>query len=187
MIPAIWAAKFLPYKWLAIGLLLAAVAAWGGLGWYGKATAQRALATYQLAASRVLAEKLAENQRLADAQARKANEIAEAYQKGKADVAKAFQPALADLQILRQLYAGGARPVDADRLRQHPEADPGAVPGPADPPGRTHAVACTDRPGAIIESAHRLSQDLEACALDLERLRGLQQWVRDVQQAKPAQ
>lgn len=179
------AARFLPYKWLAIGLLLAAVAAWGGLGWYGKRAAQLDLAEYQLAASRVITQRLTENQALAAAQARKADEIATAYQKGKTDVAKSFQPAMADLQFLRQLYAAGGAAADPDRLRQRPAADPGAVPGPADPAGGTHAVACTDRPGAIIESAHRIAQDLEACALDLARLRGLQQWVREVQQARP--
>jgi hypothetical protein len=186
MIPAIWAAKLMPYKWLAIGLLLAAVTAWGGLGWYGKASAQRELAAYQLAASNVIVARLVENQRLADAQARKANEIAAAYLKGKQDVQKAFQPALADLEILRQLYAGGARPVAANpgRVLDGPEADPGAVPGPADPAGRTHAVACTDRPATLIESTHRVAQDLEACALDLARLKGLQQWVREVCQAR---
>lgn len=165
-------------------VLLAAVAAWGGLGWYGKRAAQLELAEYQLAAVRVIEQRLTENQALADAQARKANEIAEAYLKGKADVQKAFQPALADLEILRQLYAGGARPAEPDRLRQHPEADPGAVPGPADSSGGTHATACTDRPAALVAAAHRVAQDLEACALDLARLKGLQQWVRDVQQAR---
>lgn len=168
-------------------VLLAAVAAWGGLGWYGKRAAQLELAEYQLAASRVITERLVENQALAAAQARKADEIATAYQKGKTDVQKAFQPALADLEILRQLYAGGARPAAADpgRVLDGPEAHPGAVPGPADPAGGTHAVACTDRPAALIDAAHRIAQDLEACALDLARLRGLQQWVRDVQQQRP--
>ena len=32
-LPVAW---FVPYKWLAIGIALLAVAAWGGIGWYGK-------------------------------------------------------------------------------------------------------------------------------------------------------
>lgn len=180
MIPALWAARFVPYKWLAVGLVMLAITAWGGIGWYGKRSAELALERERLAAARAVADQLAANQRLSEAQARRSAEIAAAYLKGKTDVTHAFQPALADLQLLRGLFAGGA-----GRVPVEPAPDGGgAMPGPADPAGGTHAVACTDRPGDLVAAAHRVAQDLAACAADLERLRGLQDWVREVQQGR---
>lgn len=179
MIP-LFAAKFLPYKWIAIAVLLAITAAWGGIGWYGKATAERALAAERLGQARAVAGQLAENLRLREAQDRAAAEITAAYLKGKTDVAKAFQPALADLQLLRTLFAGGA----TAGVRQPAQDGAGAVPGPADPAGRTDAIACTDRPGELIAAAHRVAEDLESCAGDLARLTALQQWVREVGSAR---
>ena len=175
MIPVALAARFLPYKWIALAALLAIMAAWGGLGWYGKSAAQKELADYQRDAARALAVQLAENQRLSEQQARDSAATSAAYQKGKRDVAQAFQPALADLQMLRSLYAGGA----TAGLRR-PSTDPDAVPGPADPAGGPDATACTDRPAEIIAAAHRVAEDLESCAGYLTQLTSLQQWVRDV-------
>ncbi len=180
MIPALWAARFLPYKWIVVGLVMLAITAWGGIGWYGKRMAELDLERERLAVARAVADQLAANQRLSDAQAAKAAEIARAYHKGKTDVANAFQPALADLQLLRGLFAGGAR-----RVPVEPAPDGGStVPGPADPAGRTHAVACTDRPGDLIAAAHRVAEDLATCAGDLARLTALQQWQREVGQAR---
>ena len=176
MIPAVWLARFLPYKWIAVAVLLAITAAWGGIGWHGKATAERLIERERLAAARAAADQLAANQRLSEAQARKSAEISAAYLKGKTDVAKSFQPALADLQMLRTWWDA-----HAGRLRVEPADDSRPVPGPAGPPGGADAIACTDRPGDIVESAHRVAQDLEACAIDLARLKALQEWVRAAQ------
>lgn len=186
MIPAVWAAKFLPYKWIAIAVVLAITAAWGGIGWYGKATAERTLAAERLEQARVVADQLAANQHFSEAQARRAADISEAYQKGKRDVATAFQPAMADLQMLRTLFAGGAGRVEPGGLREPGPDGSGPVPGPADPTGGTHATACTDRPGDLIAAAHRVAQDLESCAVVVAQLTSLQRWVLEVGQAKAA-
>lgn len=176
MIPLI-AARILPYKWLAIGIALLAVAAWGGIGWYGKRAVELEYSDYRLAQARAVTVQLAENQRLRDVQDRRSAEIAAAYRKGKVDVAKSFQPALADLQMLRALFDGGA----SGRVPDRPLDDDRPVPGPADPPDGAHAVACTDRPAEIVGAAHRVAQDLEACAGYLAQLTALQRWIREIQ------
>ena len=164
-----------PWLWIAAAALLASLVAWGGLGWYGKATAERELADYQLAAARVITARLEENQRLSDAQAKRSAEISDAYQKGKHDTAKAFQPALAALQALRARL-GATDP----GLRNPAPPDPGAVPLPADPALRPDATACTDQPGRIIAATDRVVADLAACANEKRQLISLQSWVTDV-------
>ncbi len=82
----------LAYKWIAIALAMLAIIAWGGVGWSGKRAAQLEFADYKLAQARVVADQLAENQRLSDAQSRRGTEISEAYQKGKIDVAASMRP-----------------------------------------------------------------------------------------------
>jgi hypothetical protein len=162
------------YKWLALAFALLALLAWGGLGWYGKRAVELEFAGYKLAQARVVADQLAENQRLSDAQAKAGAAISDAYQKGKADVAKAYQPVLADLQFLRlRLAAAGG-------LREHPATDPGPVPGPPDPAGGPDATACTGDPGRILDAADRVVADLAACEDTRRQLISLQAWVREV-------
>lgn len=168
-----------PVFFYALAGVLVAMAAWGGLGWYGKAAAERHLAEYQLAAARVLSDQLAENQRLSDQRALRGAEVSAAYQKGKTDVVAAFQPALADLQRLRALYP------DADRLLEPAAPGSGPVPAAAGPAGRPDAAACTGQPGRIIDAADRVVEDLAACGQTQRQLTGLQRWVAEVCAARP--
>lgn len=177
MIPAPAAAKLLPWRWIALGTALLALLAWGGIGWYGKSQAEFALEQERRMAAEVVSARLVENAAIDLQRQQDAARISDAYQKGKQDVAKAFRPALDDLSVLRSLYCPGG----VCRPATH---DPGAVPGPADPAGGPHAAACTDRPGDLIAAAHRVAEDLEACAGYLAQLTALQRWVREVQQAR---
>jgi len=170
----------LAYKWIAIALAMLAIIAWGGVGWSGKRAAQLEFADYKLAQARVVADQLAENQRLSDAQSRRGAEISEAYQKGKIDVAKAFQPARAELRLLRARYSGGA----AGGMQQPADDGAGAMPSPTDPARRPHAVACTDRPGDLIDAARGVAAEIEGCAGKIRQLAALQAWVRGLA-AKP--
>ncbi len=163
----------------ALAALLASLIAWGGIGWYGKALAERDLAVYQLAAARVITDRLVENQRLSDAAARRGAGISDAYQKGKADAAKAHQNAQGQLARLRATLDAPAL-----GLRHSAEPDPRPVPPGADPTRRPDATACTDHPRAILDAAHRVAQDLETCDTEKRQLASLQQWVRDVCQAR---
>lgn len=142
---------FLPYKWLAIGLLLALVTAWGGLGWYGKAKSEREFAEYQLAASNVIAERLVANSKL-EAHARTLSQEADAkYLKGKLDADREFQPIRDDLAFLR--HAWGMRNKN----------DNESVPSESNSSLVNTPRACTDEPRRIIEAASRVVKDLETC------------------------
>lgn len=169
-----------PWLWVAIAAVLAGMAAWGGIGWYGKASAERAFADYQLAAARVITARLEENQRLSDQQARRSAEISDAFQKGKRDAQTQFKPIQEELARLRSQFpaAGGVRDPAAP--------DPSPVPGPAGATGGPDATACTDQPGTIVAAADRVVEDLAACDAERRQLISLQAWVREVCQATRA-
>jgi len=162
-------AKFAPYKWLAIGLLFAAVTAWGGLGWYGKAGAEREFAEYQLAASNVIAERLVANSKL-EAQARTLSQEADAqYLKGKKDADREFKPIRDDLAFLRHAWG----------MRNQNDSSP--VPGESNSASLSNPRACTDEPRRIIEAASRVVEDLKTCrdvASQLEACRAYAVGVR---------
>lgn len=132
-------------------VLLALVTAWGGLGWYGKAVAEREYAEYQLSAAQVITERLVENTEI-EAAARALSAEADAkYLKGKLDADREFQPIRDDLAFLRHAWG----------MRNQNDNDP--VPSESNPSLVNTPRACTDEPRRIIEAATRVLEDLKTC------------------------
>lgn len=160
-------------------LAIAAIAAWGGIGWYGKQTAENDLLAQQLAAARVISAQLEENQRLSDQRNKRGAEISDAFQKGRRDAEEDFKPVKAEVAQLHDLFPAPGL------VRPAAQPDGSTVPGTAYRAGGPDATACTDQPGRIVDAADRVVEDLAVCADTARQLTSLQTWVRDVCQAKP--
>ncbi len=158
---------------IAAAVVLALVSVWGGLGWWGKAAAERDFADYQRAAAETISRELLRHQATQQRQAELAIDASRQFQKGAADVRNKLQPQLDELATLRTLWASRT----TDRLRQPAEAGSGALPTTPEPPGGFDGAACTDRPRALVEAAAGIAQDLATCAAEVEKLKGLQRWA----------
>lgn len=143
---------------LASAIAAAALLAWGGLGWWGKARVERDFEAYRGEQARLVVRQqetiIAEQQRAAE----KAQEASNAYQKGARDIRARW---------------------DAERLRNQQRTGSGALPATS-PAASGPDAACEDRlHGALrsLEAVDRAAgavaeglRDAELCAAQLSQL-----------------
>lgn len=164
------------WSWIGGALLLAAVAAWGGLGWYGKAGAERELAEYQLGAAKVITEQLQNNARLED-QGRQIQEDARHEYEGKLQsIEGSWAKDRASLAALRR--------APSERLREPAAGNDGsAVPQADATAAGADATTCErrlqeagDRFDRVVEAAQGVADALQAAERQQAQLSALQKF-----------
>lgn len=159
------------YWW---AFVLAAAIAWGGLGWYGKAAAERDLSAYQASQAKLINDQLRQILDLQKIRDQAAATAVGYYLEGKKNAETAFQPLRTELANLRSRFPA----VDPHRLPERPGDDSNALPATPEPAGGTDATACTGEPGRIVAATDRVAADLAACAQTQSQLIALQAWVK---------
>lgn len=149
---------------------IAAVAAWGTLGWALKNGAENDLAQYRLEQAQLVAVKQAEIIELQVARDKANAAITQSFLKGRRETEKRYASQLSELAALRSLWAArGVR-----------EADGSGNPMPTDaaPASGASGSACTDQPGELVAASAQVIADLETCEVELGKLTALQAWAR---------
>lgn len=152
---------------------LAGAAAWGGLGWYGKAGAERDLADYRASQTQLVTGQLQQILALQKIRDQAAATAVNYYLEGKKHADAAFTPLRTELANLRSRFPA----VDPRRVPERPGDDPGPLRAAPDAAGGTDATACTGESGRIVEATDRVVADLAACAQTESQLIALQRWV----------
>lgn len=153
-------------------ILLGLIAAWGGLGWYGKARVERAFAEHRLEQARLVARQLENN--LAEQQARQAAErVASAqFARGKKQTETEYAPIKTDLDFITAAYR---------RMLDAAESNSGTVPAGTDLATGPGGTACEEqlqevrrRAARVTEAASGVVGDLEIAEQEIQKLIAIQ-------------